>query len=204
LEGLLVVGRDRAFLGFAGLWALTYVVYSQLYQVVPAYLHLRLHFPPGVFGYLAAENALLVVVLQQPIVRAMARVPGRWPLTVGLLCYAAGFLLMWHARWLVSFFAAVVVITLGENLVNPTASSWVAQRADARLRGRYLGFFSLAQRVGQSLGPLTGGFLLSMGTAPWLLSVAGLGVLTAAAYRRVRDPGRMTQPTADGGAAAVP
>ena len=185
-EGLLAVSRDRPFLGFAALWSLTYVVYSQLYQVVPAYLHLRLHFPPGVFGYLAAENALLVVLLQQPIIRWVSRIPGRWPLSVGLFCYAVGFALMLHGRWLLTFGIAVAVITIGENLVNPTASTWVAERADPRLRGRYLGFFSLAQRVGQSVGPLAGGFLVTVGATPWLLSIAGVALLTGAGYRRVR------------------
>jgi MFS family permease len=192
LAGLVTVARDRAFLGFSLLWAGTWVVYSQLYMVVPAYLHLRLGFPPGVFGYLAAENALLVVLLQVPLTRAAARFHRRMPLVAGLAAYAVGFLAMWHARALVMFAVAVLVITVGENLVNPTASAWVADRAPPALRGRYLGFFSLASRLGSAAGPLLGGTLLAVSSSLWLGTIALMAIGTAVGYTRV---GRSPLPT---------
>jgi MFS family permease len=188
LSGLVTVARDRRFVGFALLWALTGLVYSQLYMVVPAYLHLSLGYPPGVFGYLAAENAVLVVLLQVPLTRAMRTLPRQVPMVLGLVCYAFGFLLMAHGRALWIFGAAVLVITIGENLVNPAASAWVAERADITLRGRYLGAFSLASRLGSAAGPLVGGTLLTWGSGLWLGAVAAIATITAAGYSRVRDP----------------
>jgi MFS family permease len=187
VDGLLTVARDRAFLGFAVLWALTSLVYSQMYQVLPAYLHLKLHFPPGEFGYLAAENALLVVALQMPISRLAGRLKPAVIMSLGLLCYAAGFFLMWHTKWLATFGLAVLIITVGENMVNPTASTWVAERADPALRGRYVGFFSLASRLGSAAGPLTGGFLISYSSSAWLLATSGVAIVTSVCYRRVGE-----------------
>ncbi len=176
--GLKSVGRDRAFVGFAVLWAIAWLVYSQLYQVLPAYLHIDLHFPAGIFGYLAAENALLVVALQIPLARWSKRLPPFSAMALGLSGYGLGFLVMLLASGLAGFALAVVVITLGENVLNPAAATWVATHAPAELRGRYMGFQSLASRCGSAVGPVMGGALLAHGAAPWLavtVMVAGVG-----------------------------
>ncbi|MHB1611323.1 MAG: MDR family MFS transporter [Sulfobacillus sp.] len=178
------VARDPLFLRFAGLWGLTSLVYSQLFMVVPAYLHLDLGYPPSAFGYLAAENAVLVVALQLPVTRLTRSIARPMLMALGTLCYAAGFWLMLTGHSLATFAGAVLVITLGENVINPAASSWVADRAPQHLRGRYMGFFSLANRAGFAVGPLTGGLLMSMGVLPWLGTTGALALLTSFGYQR--------------------
>ncbi len=184
------VARDAMFLRFALLWSLTSLVYSQLFMVVPAYLHLQLGYRPSFFGYLAAENAVLVVALQLPITRLTRRIARPLLMAMGTLCYSIGFwvMLIGHARPV--FITAVVVITLGENMINPAASAWVADRAPEHLRGRYMGFFSLANRAGFAVGPLTGGFLMTLGALPWL-GVTGLfaGLAALGFQRFSRQPG---------------
>jgi len=195
--GLKTVAMDKAFLAFAGLWAIAWVVYSQLYQVLPAYLHIDLHFPAGIFGYLAAENAVLVVALQIPISRLVGRLAPYTAMSLGVACYGLGFLVMLLGDGLFSFVLAVIVITLGENVLNPAAATWVAVHAPQNLRGRYMGFQSLASRMGSAIGPVMGGALLSQGAAPWLLvtaTVAGVGAF--ALFRQGR--GSITRLTAQG------
>ncbi|WP_020376169.1 MDR family MFS transporter [Sulfobacillus thermosulfidooxidans] len=178
--------RDQAFVHFAGLWALTGLVYSQLFMVVPAYLHINLGYPPSVFGYLAAENAIFVVLLQIPITRLTRRISHLTLMAVGVFFYALGFWLMLSGRSFAVFALAVFVITLGENFINPAASAWVAERAPEIVRGRYMGFFSVANRVGAALGPLFGGILLSQGPQWWLITTGILALLAAQGYWRFR------------------
>ncbi len=180
VSGFKTVGLDRAFLGFAALWAIAWLVYSQLYQVLPAYLHIDLHFPAGIFGYLAAENALLVVALQIPLARWSKHLAPFTAMALGLIGYGAGFLVMLVASGLAGFALAVVVITVGENVLNPAAATWVATHAPAELRGRYMGFQSLASRCGSALAPVMGGTLLARGAVPWLVATVMVALVGAA------------------------
>lgn len=198
LGGLVTVSRDGGFVVFAVLWSLTWMVYSQLYIVLPAYLHLRLGFPPGEFGYLAAENAVLVVTLQMPVTRLVAHLKAHRAMALGLACYGLGFLTMLLAHALVVFGVAVLFITVGENIVNPTSSAWVASRAPEHLRGRYMGFFSLFSRIGSAFGPLMGGALLASGRYPWLLVTASLALFTAVVYERTGRKPEANPPSLSG------
>jgi MFS family permease len=92
--------------------------------------------------------------------------------------------MMASGREVTVFAIAIFIITLGENLINPAASAWVAERAPEELRGRYMGFFSVANRAGAALGPLAGGVLLSQGPLWWLASTGLLALLTAHGYWR--------------------
>jgi MFS family permease len=188
------VARDPAFLRFSLLWSLTSLVYSQLFMVVPAYLHLQLGYRPSFFGYLAAENAVLVVALQLPITRLTRNLARPLLMALGTASYGIGFwvMLTGHARPI--FILSVIVITLGENLINPAASAWVAERAPEHLRGRYMGFFSLANRTGFAFGPLTGGLLMGLGAGVWLGTTGIFAFLAALGFQRFARHGATPSP----------
>lgn len=175
---------DRPFLVFSILWGLTGMIYAQLYQVLPGYLHLYLHDRTSLFGYLAAENALLVVVLQMPITRMVSKISPARLMAAGSGFYAAGFLTMLMGRSIFALALGVMIITLGENVLNPAASTWVADKAPAHMRGRYMGLFGLANRTGSAVGPTVGGSLLTIGVAVWLLATAGTAASVSGAYWR--------------------
>lgn len=180
------VDLDPKLLRFGLTTVLTGIVYSQLYWVLPGYLVVDLHQSKDIFGYLASENALLVVLLQVPISRYAARLSGESAMALGVLFYGLGFGLMalWHPVLL--FALSVVLITVGENLVNPAATTWAAVHAGTARRGRTIGLLSLANRLGSGLGPLVGGSALDAG-GPWMLwgSVAAMAVLASVLYARL-------------------
>ena len=51
------------------------------------------------------------------------------------------------------------MVTIGELIILPTANTYVADLAPVNKRGRYMGFFALAQGTGRSVAPLLGGIL---------------------------------------------
>ena len=73
-----------------------------------------LHDPTSAFGYRAAKNALLVVVLQMPITRLVSKVTPTRLMALGNLFYGAGFLMMLTGHHIITFALGVLVITLGE------------------------------------------------------------------------------------------
>jgi len=76
-----------------------------------------------------------------------------------------------------------VALTIGELIVSPTASAYVANLAGPEKRGRYLGMFSLTWPLAMAVGPVSGGFLSDkIGiTAPWL-AAAVVGVLAVLSF----------------------
>lgn len=182
--------RDRGMLWGVGLFTLVSLVYSQLYWVVPGYLTIYLHLPPDRFGFLAAENALLVVLLQLPVTRLSRGWTPETQLGVGTLLYAAGFLLMAPIRTFAPYFLPVGVMTLGELLVNPSITAFAARRAGQRDRGKYLALVSVANRSGSAVGPLVGGGLLTaLGPVGLFVGIAILGSVTAFGYFRLGRTG---------------
>lgn len=187
--------RDRGMLWGVGLFTVVSLVYSQLYWVVPGYLTIYLHLPADRFGFLAAENALLVVLLQIPVSRLSQRWTPETQLGVGSLLYAAGFVLMAPIRSFAPYFLPVAVMTLGELLVNPSITAFAARRAGERDRGKYLALVSVANRSGSAVGPIIGGGLLAaLGPVGLFIGIAALGSAAAAGYFRL---GRAQAPSKD-------
>jgi len=59
----------------------------------------------------------------------------------------------WH------FWISMVVVTFGELLIVPIATTYTANLAPPDMRGRYMSIFSLTWGVGTGIGPVVGGYL---------------------------------------------
>ena len=88
----------------------------------------------------------------------------------------------------------VEVLTAGELMLMPTASTYAANRAPADMRGRYMAIFGLTWGVAQGTGPLAGGFLSDLvgPSAPWLMggftgSVAAAAFMVLASLEKKRE-----------------
>jgi len=68
-----------------------------------------------------------------------------------------------------------VVITTGELISTPTATTLVANLAPADMRGRYMSIYGLTWNVAAGIGPLYGG-ILSDNFGPVYTWYGGLGV----------------------------
>ena len=58
-----------------------------------------------------------------------------------------------------AFWMSMVVMSVGELMIMPTASTYIANLAPTDMRGRYMSFFSLSWGVAAGLAPLIGGNL---------------------------------------------
>ena len=75
----------------------------------------------------------------------------------------------------------MVVMTLGELILVPTSSTYVANMAPPEMRGRYMSIYGLTWGVASGISPVFGGFLSdTLGTrSPWF--AGGLIGLSAVA-----------------------
>jgi MFS family permease len=53
----------------------------------------------------------------------------------------------------------MVVMTIGELIIVPTSSTYIANLAPVDMRGRYMSFYTLTWGVASGIGPVFGGFL---------------------------------------------
>ena len=94
-------------------------------------------------------------------------------LTAGMFLYAiaVGSVALMHNFW--GFWLSMVILTLGELTLVPTASKYVVDLAPADLRARYISIYWLGWGVARTLAPLIGG-TLNDAIAPRAIWIGGL------------------------------
>ncbi|WP_445283722.1 MFS transporter [Streptomyces sp. DSM 118148] len=135
------------------------------------------------YGLVISLNGLLVVALQLPAGRVLARHGPAGPLAVGTLLLGGGLGLTAVAASLETYALTVVVWTVGEILLAPTAMAAVTGLVPGHAHGRYQGVYSFAWSAAACVAPAGSGYALdTVGPATlWGVSAA-LGVLAAGAY----------------------
>jgi MFS family permease len=104
-------------------------------------------------------NALMVVAFQVYVTnRAKQYRPG-WVMAMGTFLYAIAVTSIALGTGFWSFWMSMVILTCGELLLVPTATSVAANLAPVNMRGRYMGFYSLSWQVAFGIGPVLGGIL---------------------------------------------
>lgn len=143
--------RDRVFVFFCLIGALTNLVYSQFYGMLSVYTQ-YIGFEPYVFGVLFSINGAMVVALQIPIRKGAVKIGAVRAFIVAQLLYAVGFTYFMFAVGFVGFLIGVIVLTLGEITFVPASSGFVANLAPADKRGRYMAILGLFFGIGGAAG----------------------------------------------------
>jgi MFS family permease len=125
----------------------------------------------------------MVVTLQLWITSHTKRYPILPVLATGAALYAiaTGSIAMMTGFW--GFWLSMVTMTLGELILVPTASTFVANQAPKNKRGRYMGIFGLTWSIAGGIAPIMGG-LLNDNLGPRFIWLGGMmvGLLGVAAF----------------------
>jgi MFS family permease len=171
---------DRRFVLFCAATALAVVAYSQMMTVLPVYMKDQFGLGESFFGWVMTTNALMVVALQFPITRATQRL-ARFPLiALGAVLYAAGVASVALGTTFWHFVGAMVILTLGEMIIVPTATAVTADLAPTLLRGRYMGALALTWNIGFGIGPILGGVITDQISPRALWPMMGSAALAGA------------------------
>jgi MFS family permease len=186
-EGYREVLRDRPLLVFCAAMALIVAVNAQLWTVFPVYMKSQFGIPENRYGLLMALNATMVVTFQFAVTRLTSRFPHAGMMALGAVLYTIGIgSIGWSSSYW-HFASNVVIATLGEMVLFPTAAAFVADLAPVHLRGRYMGAQGLAGGVGFGIGPLLGGALADrLGAAQGWPFMLLIGLVSAAGFLRLR------------------
>ena len=148
-------------------------------------VHMKTNFGYGedTYSWIPTTNALMVIFLQVAITRFTQRWRDTQVMPWGAAFYSVSMLIIAFSKGFWGFWLGMVALTLGELVVAPTASAYVANLAPIEKRGRYLGMFSLTWPLAMSVGPLAGGYLMDnvSQSAPWL-AASVVGVLAVISF----------------------
>ena len=155
----LSVLSNLPFVVFSTATTLVVLAAVQMMTVLPVYMNDQFGLGASFFGWVMTTNAGMVVLFQFPITRATERLPRLPLIAIGALLYAIGVGSVALGNSFEHFIAAMVVATLGEMIVSPTATSVTADLAPADMRGRYMSVLGLTWSLGFGLGPVLGGIV---------------------------------------------
>jgi MFS family permease len=194
LEGYWYALRDKPFMGLVGAFTLVQMTASLIWVLLSVYVKTGFGISEQRYGWLATTNALMVVFLQVWVTRRTQQKPALHVMRWGAVFYIFAPLLIAFSTGYWGFWLAMVVLTLGELMVVPTASALAANLAPMDKRGRYMSLYGLTWNLASGVSPLVGGLLSdALGPrAPWfggvvtgMLAVAAFWWLKARADRKV-------------------
>jgi MFS family permease len=120
----------------------------------------RIGFSPEQYGFLMTISGVLIIIFQYPISRRIEWLGTRKALFWGSFLYGAGFLSLAWVRTFIPAVGSIIILVAGEMLFVPTSLAVVGKISKPEDRGKNMGFLGLSGSLGNSLGPLLGGFLL--------------------------------------------
>ena len=196
-SGYGIVLADGRFLLFAAVAVLPVFCIGNFGSIYSVYIVDFLGVPYGTWGLLLAMNALIVAVVQYPLVRAL-----KWKNRMLLLAVSSALLGVGiggsaFAGSLLSLVVLVVVMSLGETLLNPVASAEVSDFAPEAVRGRYMGVWTVVWNGGASLGPAFGGWAMdAIGGREAFVVLLVVGLAGAALFMTLAPSWRRRHQTA--------
>lgn len=167
--------KDRKFIVFSFNYTLTQICAALIWVLLGVYAYQNFHVTESQYGFIPTTNALMVVFFQLIVTRISKRYPPLRTLAVGTLFYALGVGSVAFGQGFWGFWLSMVIVTIGELITTPTATTLVANLAPADMRGRYMSIYGLTWGAAAGIGPVLGG-LLSDNFGPVFIWYGGLVV----------------------------
>jgi MFS family permease len=151
--------KDRKFVVFSFNYTLTQICAALIWVLLGVYAYQNFHVTESQYGFIPTTNALMVVFFQLIVTRISKRYPPLRVLAVGTLFYALGVGSVAFGQGFWGFWLSMVIVTIGELITAPTATTLVANLAPADMRGRYMSIYGLTWGAAAGIGPVLGGLL---------------------------------------------
>ncbi len=156
-------------------------------------LVIRLGLSAATYGAVVSLNGVLVVCFELPIITITRRFPARRVMAAGYLLCGLGYSLNAFAHTIPALVGCMVLFTLGEMVMMPMSSAYLANLAPAHMRGRYMGVSGLTWALSLIIGPAAGMKLFTAEPSAYWLACAALGVCSAVIIS-IRTEARVAPP----------
>lgn len=164
------------------------MVFYQHESTLPVYLKNDLGLSLSLYGWLFTINTLMIVFLELPFNVASLNWPYRYNFILGSVFIAAGFGGLYFASAAWHIILGTVIWTIGEMILFPAATSYLAEIAPEGHRGSYMSLFTASTNMGMLLGPWAGALVMQQigGSAVWVFCGL-LGLISIAIFNTLID-----------------
>lgn len=150
---------DRPFIRYVTAYTLVIICASLVWVVLPAYAKDNFGLQENVYGFIPTTNAVMVIMLQISTTRITKRFRPLPVSLIGATIYTVAIISVAFGQGFWGFWLSMVIMTFGELILFPTASTYAANLAPPDMRGRYMSIFGLSWRFAIGLGPIFGGLM---------------------------------------------
>ena len=157
--GYITILKDAPFINFVLTFTLVSICATLIWVLLPVYATQTYKVSKQLYGFIPATNAIMVVTLQLLVTRFTKRFQTLPVVAVGAFFYAIAVGGIAFMGSFLGFWICMVVMTIGELIIVPTSSTYIANLAPVDMRGRYMSFYALTWGVAAGIGPIFGGFL---------------------------------------------
>lgn len=151
--------RDTSFISTISAFAFGWITAALIWMIMPVYANKNFGIPENLYGLIPTTNAILVVLFQIGVTKITKRYQPLKMMAFGMLFYAIGTGSVALGRGFWGFWISMVIVTIGELIIVPTSSTYVANTAPPDMRGRYMSIYGLTWGVASGIGPVLGGWL---------------------------------------------
>jgi MFS family permease len=178
-----VILRDLPYIGFIFAFTLVTMCASLIWILLPVYATEDFGVPMQLYGLIPTTNAVMVVSLQLLITRFTKRYPPLPVIATGAIFYPLSVALVSWMNDFPGFLACMIIMTIGELIIAPASSTYVANIAPINMRGRYMSLFGLTWGVASGIAPVLGGYLGDQfGTRAIWFGGAFIGAISVLAF----------------------
>lgn len=165
------------------------MVFFQHESTLAIFLSDNLHLPLSFYGLLFTVNTLIIVFCELPLNIYTMYWRYRTNFMLGSFFITVGFAGLLFAHTQNQILGLTLFWTLGEMILYPAASSYIADIAPATQRGTYMSMFATCSNIGMLLGPWAGSLLMDYYGARSLWFACGIfGVLSIFLFSATREP----------------
>ena len=140
---------------------------AQLYSVLGVYATKVVELSRRELGFVYFFNGFTIILGQIPITALMGRlkIPHTWRLVIGAGFYFCGYFYLGFAKNFFDVVCSVIILTLGELIVQVAIYAVVTAAAPPDRVGRYLSGWVFVRGAAAALGPYIGSLLFARLTA---------------------------------------
>ncbi|MCJ7623608.1 MAG: MFS transporter [Anaerolineaceae bacterium] len=151
--------KDKSFVIFLSGDTLVKMGMIMMFVLLSVYVKENFGIPENQYGFLMTVNALIGGFLQFPATMITRKYSPSLMLALGAVFYALGLGSVAFGNSFFHFLISMVILSIGEIILMPTAMTLVARIAPMDMRARYMSLYSLTMGAAKGVGPVIGGLL---------------------------------------------
>ncbi len=153
-----VVFKDRAYLFFLLISALSTIVFVQFTSVIPVFFKEEALLSEFYIGIILAMNGLLITLVEMPLVYKLEKVQQLLKIIlVGFLFMGGCYLVLFSLpAGLWAGLLSIVFLTIGEMLCFPFGNTYAVQQSSPETKGRYMALYAASWSVAHIVAPTLG------------------------------------------------